>query len=518
MKGWKNFGAVETIYEEEYEFSSSSSSLSASPSSPPTPLHSRVRKWSLAAGRKTEVVIKVRGKCFLLHKDPLTSRSTYLKRQLTESVMEFTLSPPLNISAETFTLVADYCYGAWPVLTPFNLASLRTAAELLEMTEADGETDDNLVQYTDTYFRRVVAVNREYASIVFRSCLSLLPEAETAAFLLSRCVEALNLTDNDGSDDGADLFEDVILTVHPEDFHIVADAMQRLFNSHDVVYKIIDHYIRGHNGEMTEDQKSQICSYIDCNKLSPRLIVEAVQNPVMPLRFLVRAMLVEQLNTRHCIFSSTTNNAPSSHHRRRHSDTPPVTTLGALLQRDAALRQNSQLKASLDATTLRIQNLEEELNCMRKLLRGSHDDFGTRTKYITDDHDQSARITDHDQSARITDDQSARSASFHFGTENKAAKADKSAASSSSFRLFSSGGGGGGGGEKARALSSMSGSCKGSSGNSSGTPRSKGISKRFMSGLKKAFGARPSGKESKNNVDAEEDDDVGAFVNELMLL
>ncbi|XP_062101813.1 BTB/POZ domain-containing protein At3g49900 isoform X1 [Humulus lupulus] len=516
MKAWKNLGSVDTIYEEEYEFSSSSSSSSLSPtlSSPPTPLHSRVRKWSQAAGRKTEVVIRVRGKCFLLHKDPLRSKSTYLKRQLTDSVSEFTLSPPLNISAETFTLVADFCYGAHLVVTPFNFAALRTAAELLEMTDDNGDGEDNLVQFTDSYFRRVVAVNKEYASIVFRSSLSLLPESETAAFLMSKCVDVLNVTDDDGCDDGFDLFEDVILTVHPDDFHMVAEAMQRRFNSHDVVYKIVEQYIRGHNGKMTEDQKSQICSCIDCDKLSPTLLVEAVQNPIMPLRFLVRAMLVEQLNTRHRIISTatTTTTKPfSNNHRRRHSDTPPVTTLGALLQRDAALRQNSQLKASLDATTLRIQSLEEELSGMKKLLRDSHLDRdlaaggGTR------------RITDHGQ-------ESARSASFHFGAENKVAKGDKPAASSASFRLFS-------GGEKARATStSMSSSCKGS--NSSSTPRSKKISERLMSGLKKAFWVRSSDiKETKNDVssinttnkvdlDMEDRDEDGwnKYSNEIALL
>lgn len=109
------------------------------------------------------------------------------------------------------------------------------------MTESDGDGDENLVQFTDTYFRQVVAVSKEYASIVFRSSLALLPEAETAAFLISRCVEALNLTGDSGR---VDLFEDVILTVRPKDFHIVAEAMQRLFNNHDVVYKIVDLYIQ----------------------------------------------------------------------------------------------------------------------------------------------------------------------------------------------------------------------------------------------------------------------------------
>lgn len=114
------------------------------------------------------------------------------------------------------------------------------------MTETNGDGDDNLVQITDSYFRQVIAVNREYASIVFRSCLSLLPEAETAAFLLSKCADAMNLTDEENGEDdvdGVDWFNNVI-TVRPEDFHIVAEAMQRRFTSHDGVYKIVDFYIR----------------------------------------------------------------------------------------------------------------------------------------------------------------------------------------------------------------------------------------------------------------------------------
>lgn len=44
---WKNLGAVDTIYEEDYQFSSSSS-LSPPLSPPPPPplnLHSRVEEW-----------------------------------------------------------------------------------------------------------------------------------------------------------------------------------------------------------------------------------------------------------------------------------------------------------------------------------------------------------------------------------------------------------------------------------------------------------------------------------------
>ncbi|KAG4930607.1 hypothetical protein JHK84_047593 [Glycine max] len=72
MRGLNQLGAVvETIYEEECEFSSSNSSPSSpSPSfsSSSASLHSRVKAWSLKIGRETDVLIRVQGICFRLHK------------------------------------------------------------------------------------------------------------------------------------------------------------------------------------------------------------------------------------------------------------------------------------------------------------------------------------------------------------------------------------------------------------------------------------------------------------------
>ncbi|BFG35802.1 hypothetical protein CerSpe_220760 [Prunus speciosa] len=471
MRGWKNLGVVETIYEEEdYEFSSASPSLSPALSSPCSPLHSRVESWSRATGHKAEVLIRVQGKCFHLHKDALTSRSTYLKRQLT--VSDFTL--PLNISAETFTLVAEFCYGAHLVITLLNLAALRTAAELLEMTESNGDGDDNLLQLTDTYFRQVVAVNRDYASVVFRSCLSLLPEAETAAFLVSGCIEAFALS-NDG-EGGADWLNEVI-TVRPEDFQIVAEAIQRSFGNHDVVYKLVDLYLVRYGGKITEDEKTQICSSIDCSKLSPQVLLDAVQNPIMPLRFIVRAMLIEQLNTRRTIISAAaaaaaadhTQIQPHDHHDNKKLIEPAgeATTLGSLLQRDKMVRQSGQLRATMAATSSRIQSLEEELNGMKKLLDECHEK----------------------QENSILLEDGRMSASFHYGTNensNKITKGDKASASSASFRILS----GKGSAERSEGTSNWSSSCK-------GTPRStKKISERLINGLKKAFRVSGSAKEA----------------------
>ncbi|XVF17528.1 hypothetical protein REPUB_Repub10bG0130700 [Reevesia pubescens] len=418
MKPWGNLGVVETIYEEEdYDENSSTSpsDLSASVlSSPPSPLHSRVEAWSSAMGRKTDVLIHVHGTAFHLHKDPLSSRSTYLRRQLTEQ-FELTLSPPLNITAETFALVVDFCYGTHLLVTPFNVASLLLAAELLGMTETIGDGDQNLKQITEGYFRRFVTVNGEYAAIVFKSCLALLPEAETTAFLVSRCVEVMNLTEDS---DEVDSFFDDVISLRAEDFKIVAKSLHERFEYHDLLYRIVDFYLEEQNGKITEEEKSQICNSIDCNKLSPQLLLHAVQNPLMPLRFVVRAMLVEQLNTRRSILSAANHHYSARSHRLRPRDNNNNynnITLGAILQRDATVRETAQLKAAMDATSSRIQTLEKQLLCMRKILQESdNQNEGVGTVGSRDVLE------------------SGRSASFHYGSGNN--KIERAPASAS-FRF-----------------------------------------------------------------------------------
>ncbi|XP_050205846.1 BTB/POZ domain-containing protein At3g49900 [Mercurialis annua] len=429
MRGWKELGLVDTIYEEEdYEFSSSSPSISPSISSPLTPLHSRVHSWSQKTGEKTDVLIYVQGTCFNLHKDPLTSRSSYLKRQLTE-LSEITL--PLNITAEIFSLVADFCYGAQIILTPFNVVALRTAAELLGMTETSSKSGDNLKQITETYFRRVISANRELAQIVFRSCLKLLPEAETTAFLLSRCVAALDFTSDDEEMDG--ILDDVI-GLGAEEFEIVAEAMQCRFSNHDLLYRIVDLYMQQHNSKITEEQKIEICNFIDCDKLSPQLLLHAVQNPRLPLRFIVRAMLIEQLNTRRTFFTTTASAAAANHHANTITNpittTSTATTLGTILQRDAAKREAAQLKAEMDSTSSRIKILEKELAGMKMILEKAEKDRVLMEKKLLIDSDNNGGKSLIDSS---------RSASFHYGSRdcissNKIEKGERGSSSFAGFR------------------------------------------------------------------------------------
>uniref|UniRef100_A0A803N4C6 NPH3 domain-containing protein n=2 Tax=Chenopodium quinoa TaxID=63459 RepID=A0A803N4C6_CHEQI len=124
---------------------------------------------------------------------------------------------------------------------------------------------------------------------------------------------------------------------------------------------------------MSEDQKTQITSCIDCSILSPALLMHAVQNPRMPLRFIVQAMLIEQLNTHRSLFSvlnPTTTTNPLQHSQFDPRTDSPA-TLGAILERDAALRQVTQLRSAIDTTCSRIQSLEKELCGMKKLLMES---------------------------------------------------------------------------------------------------------------------------------------------------
>lgn len=177
----------------------------------------------------------------LLYQDRLMARSGYLERQLKE-FSEATFSLGLNITAETFSLVTNFCYGSHISITPFNVASLLIAAKLLDMSETRGLRDENLCQKTENYFRLVVTVNLEYISIVLQSCFSLLPEVETTACLVSRCIEALSSMGD---------VEAVTSCLHDvkklclEDFQLILKSTsQRLIECHDLLYVIIDLYLK----------------------------------------------------------------------------------------------------------------------------------------------------------------------------------------------------------------------------------------------------------------------------------
>ncbi|KAL2322833.1 hypothetical protein Fmac_027212 [Flemingia macrophylla] len=359
MKGLNQLGAVETIFEEECEFSSTPSSPSPSFSSSRACLHSRVKAWSMRIGRETDILIRVQSICFHLHKDRVASQSSYLKRHLTET-SDLTLSPPLNITAETFAAVAEFCYSGRVQMTPGNVAVVRTAAELLGMTAEGG-----LSHVAEALFRDVVGANGECATTVLRSCLPLLPEAETTASLVSRCIETLVYVH------GVTRLKDV-MEMQPRDFITVAESMGRRLENHDVLYKIVDTYLKEKKIEkVKEEERSGICNSIECSKLSRETLIECVRNPRMALRLVVQAVVVEHLNTRH---SMALASAKRQKQRQRQRQGRRSMTLGDFLQRDAVLSETTKLRTAMDGTNGRIGRLEEEVRCMKRVLREFDED------------------------------------------------------------------------------------------------------------------------------------------------
>lgn len=90
--------------------------------------------------------------------------------------------------ADTFEMIALFIYGSSTLVDPFNVASLRCAAEFLEMTEE--YSSGNLCERFDIYLNQVVLQNWDDTLIVLQKCQTLLPLAEEL-LIVSRCIESL---------------------------------------------------------------------------------------------------------------------------------------------------------------------------------------------------------------------------------------------------------------------------------------------------------------------------------------
>lgn len=123
------------------------------------------------------------------------------------------------------------------------MASLLLAADLLEMND-ETNVVENLRQKTELYFCRTVAVDRDYAGVVLKSCMGLLPEVETRTGVVSRCIEVMKLNCDAGAGDVLSWF-DGVQELSGEEFRLLVDALHRRLNgTHDLLYRIIDFYFK----------------------------------------------------------------------------------------------------------------------------------------------------------------------------------------------------------------------------------------------------------------------------------
>ena len=150
------------------------------------------------------------------------------------------------------------------------------------------------------------------------------------------------------------------------------------------------YFVQAHP-QLSQEEKTSVCKYLNCQKLSQEVCVEAVQNEFMPLRLIVQALFVQQLNTQHAFkecsesfrftyskeFSSSLSSSKCLNSKSQNlgdifEDESIINKpLNCLLASDSTLQidQEDELNVArkeYESTSFRLQNLEQELLSIKK--------------------------------------------------------------------------------------------------------------------------------------------------------
>ncbi|GJN31460.1 hypothetical protein PR202_gb19860 [Eleusine coracana subsp. coracana] len=139
----------------------------------------------------SDLTVEVGTSSFALHKFPLVSRSGKIRRLVAESKDAKLARLSLHGTpggAAAFELAAKFCYGVHVEVTASNVATLRCAAQYLQMSE--DLCDKNLELRAESFLREHVLPSIQASVAVLRSCEPLLPAAEDVG-LVSRLVAAI---------------------------------------------------------------------------------------------------------------------------------------------------------------------------------------------------------------------------------------------------------------------------------------------------------------------------------------
>ncbi|GLJ53570.1 hypothetical protein SUGI_1142810 [Cryptomeria japonica] len=152
---------------------------------------------------------------------------------------------------------------------------------------------------------------------------------------------------------------------------------------HDQLYKAIDLYLKMHS-QISETDRTNICKMLNCQRLSEEVCFHAVRNEFMPLRMIVQAICVHQLQTncnpkqplrsrslRYSYLNSKSimNNSNGNNDMGNYENKD--LSLGSILRRDGIFRQAAHLKSDLEETSSRLRSLEEEIKYMKEKLNHS---------------------------------------------------------------------------------------------------------------------------------------------------
>ncbi|KAL9241537.1 hypothetical protein vseg_015640 [Gypsophila vaccaria] len=167
--------------------------------------------WFVMSDIPTDVSIQVEGITFYVHKYAVLSKSGYLGRVDLRSVSsELRYDIKLDKipgGSATFEVVIKFCYGHPIDLSPNNVAALRCAAELLEMTEEF--EDGNLISKAEAFLTFVVLASWRDSIIVLKTCENLSPWAENLQ-IVRRCCDSISLKALQDKKPTNDLNDDVV--------------------------------------------------------------------------------------------------------------------------------------------------------------------------------------------------------------------------------------------------------------------------------------------------------------------
>lgn len=197
--------------------------------------------------------------------------------------------------------------------------------------------------------------------------------------------------------------------------------------AHDQLYKAIHTYLKNHP-QTSNAERLDICKTLNCQKLSQETCFHAVQNDFMPLRMIVQAMYIHQLQANRTPTSQITrlpprssstraltleknvsnNKKPSAHdmphplsksESRKHEGRD--SSLGFLLKQNSVIGQASNLKSDMDETNSRLRNLEEEMACMRKKINGSIREKKNNSDSVTAEDELSDKLRENSDFKRL---------------------------------------------------------------------------------------------------------------------
>lgn len=181
---------------------------------------SKGQAWFCTTGLPSDVVIEVDDMTFHLHKFPLMSKSKKLHELITEQETNPTRVqkssadaaegeidggeeikeeeeeeaysnislPEFPGGSEAFETAAKFCYGVKIELSSSNVAPLRCAGEILEMT--DEYSEDNLISRTERFLSQSVLKSIKDSIKTLKSCERLTPLAENLG-IVQRCIDSI---------------------------------------------------------------------------------------------------------------------------------------------------------------------------------------------------------------------------------------------------------------------------------------------------------------------------------------